>query len=226
MKDFFSLDNPFNRFMTLVFDIALLSILFAVCSLPVVTFGASAAALYSVMLRRARNEEGAILKGFFQAFRENFRQGTIAGLIFIAVNLLMFLDYRLISVIKNVTLAAVSAAAIMMVVLMTAGVFAYVFPLIARYENSLRAAFNNAWRLAVINLPKTIALVVLNNLPLLFLVLRTDIFVPFIKLWCFILAGTAAYINSKILRGIFDKLFPDETAGDESGKGYEGWRNC
>ena len=221
MKDFFSLDNPFNRFMTLVFDIALLSILFAVCSLPVVTFGASAAALYSVMLRRVRNEEGAILKGFFQAFRENFRQGTIAGLIFIAVNLLMFLDYRLISVIKNVTLAAVSAAAIMMVVLMTAGVFAYVFPLIARYENSLRAAFNNAWRLAVINLPKTIVLVVLNNLPLLFLVLRTDIFVPFIMLWCFILAGTAAYINSKILRGIFDKLFPDETAGDESGKGDE-----
>ncbi len=221
MKDFFSLDNPFNRFMTLVFDIALLSILFAVCSLPVVTFGASAAALYSVMLRRVRNEEGAILKGFFQAFRENFRQGTIAGLIFIAINLLMFLDYRLISVIQNVTLAAVSAAAIMMVVLMTAGVFAYVFPLIARYENSLRAAFNNAWRLAVINLPKTIVLVVLNNLPLLFLVLRTDIFVPFIMLWCFILAGTAAYINSKILRGIFDKLFPDETAGDESGKGDE-----
>ncbi|MEE3377065.1 MAG: DUF624 domain-containing protein [Lachnospiraceae bacterium] len=221
MKDFFSLDNPFNRFMTLVFDIALLSILFTVCSLPVVTFGASAAALYSVMLRRVRNEEGAILKGFFQAFRENFRQGTIAGLIFIAINLLMFLDYRLISVIQNVTLAAVSAAAIMMVVLMTAGVFAYVFPLIARYENSLRAAFNNAWRLAVINLPKTIVLVVLNNLPLLFLILRTDIFVPFIMLWCFILAGTAAYINSKILRGIFDKLFPDETAGDESGKGDE-----
>ena len=164
MKDFFSLDNPFNRFMTLVFDIALLSILFTVCSLPVVTFGASAAALYSVMLRRVRNEEGAILKGFFQAFRENFRQGTIAGLIFIAVNLLMFLDYRLISVIQNVTLAAVSAAAIMMVVLMTAGVFAYVFPLIARYENSLRAAFNNAWRLAVINLPKTIVLVVLNKI--------------------------------------------------------------
>lgn len=221
MKDFFSLDNPFNRFMTLVFDIALLSILFAVCSLPVVTFGASAAALYSVMLRRVRNEEGAILKGFFQAFRENFRQGTIAGLIFIAINLLMFLDYRLISVIQNVTLAAVSAAAIMMVVLMTAGVFAYVFPLIARYENSFGAAFNNAWRLAVINLPKTIVLVVLNNLPLLFLILRTDIFVPFIMLWCFILAGTAAYINSKILRGIFDKLFPDETAGDESGKGDE-----
>ena len=221
MKDFFSLDNPFNRFMTLVFDIALLSILFTVCSLPVVTFGASAAALYSVMLRRVRNEEGAILKGFFQAFRENFRQGTIAGLIFIAINLLMFLDYRLISVIQNVTLAAVSAAAIMMVVLMTAGVFAYVFPLIARYENSLRAAFNNAWRLAVINLPKTIVLVVLNNLPLLFLILRTDIFVPFIMLWCFILAGTAAYINSKILRGIFDRLFPDETAGDESGKGDE-----
>ncbi len=221
MKDFFSLDNPVSRFMTLVFDIALLSILFAVCSLPVVTFGASAAALYSVMLRRVRNEEGAILKGFFQAFRENFRQGTIAGLIFIAINLLMFLDYRLISVIQNVTLAAVSAAAIMMVVLMTAGVFAYVFPLIARYENSLRAAFNNAWRLAVINLPKTIVLVVLNNLPILFLVLRTDIFVPFIMLWCFILAGTAAYINSKILRGIFDKLFPDETAGDESGKGDE-----
>jgi hypothetical protein len=62
---------------------------------------------------------------------------------------------------------------------------------------------------------------VLNNLPILFLVLRTDIFVPFIMLWCFILAGTAAYINSKILRGIFDKLFPDETAGDESGKGDE-----
>lgn len=211
MKDFFSLDNPFSRFMTLVFDLAVLSMLFVVCSLPVVTFGASAAALYSVMLRRVRDEEGAIMAGFFKAFKENFKQGTIAGLIFVAINLLMLLDYRMIGVIENGTLAAVVTVCIIMVVLAAAGVFAYVFPLIARFENSLKITFNNAWRLAVINLPKTVLMIILNNLPLLFFLFRTDIFLPFLVLWSFILAGTMAYLNSKMLRKIFDKLLPEET---------------
>ncbi len=218
MNTLFDPENPIGRFLTLVFDLAVLSVLFIVCSLPVVTFGASAAALYSVMLRRVRDEEGAIIAGFFRAFKENFKQGTAAGLIFIAVNLLLWLSYRSVGVLGNGTLMAIVTGCIIMMFLAAAGVFAYVFPLIARYENSLKVTFNNAWRLAVVNLPKTVLMVVLNNLPAIVLLFFTYIFMQFMFFWFFVLSGTAAYINAKLLRNIFDKLLPEKPAEEPSGE--------
>ena len=48
-----------------------------VCSLPIITIGASTTALYTVMLKLVKNEEGYIFKGFLHAFKLNFKQSTI-----------------------------------------------------------------------------------------------------------------------------------------------------
>ena len=53
-----------------------LNLLWFVCSLPIITVGASTTALYAVTLKIARNEEGNITTQFFWAFVRDFRQAT------------------------------------------------------------------------------------------------------------------------------------------------------
>lgn len=48
MASIFSQDNPFNDFMSTVGDMAMISIAWTICSIPVVTVGASTAAACEV----------------------------------------------------------------------------------------------------------------------------------------------------------------------------------
>ena len=61
MAKIFDLDNPVWRFMGKVFDMMVLTVLWVVTSLPVVTIGASTTALYYVGMKLARDDEGYIL---------------------------------------------------------------------------------------------------------------------------------------------------------------------
>ena len=73
LRKIFDLDNGFMRGLSRSTDLIVLNVLFLVCSLLVVTFGASLSALYSMTLKMVRNEEDYTVRGFFKAFRENLR---------------------------------------------------------------------------------------------------------------------------------------------------------
>ncbi len=51
-------DNVVMRALSRLCDFMLLNILWVVCSIPLFTIGASTTALYTVMLKIVRNEEG------------------------------------------------------------------------------------------------------------------------------------------------------------------------
>ena len=79
MSRFFSIDNPIDTF----FKIMLLNVLWVICSLPVLTMGASTTALtYACM--KLRKKEGYVTKNFFHSFKENLGQATVLFLIFLA----------------------------------------------------------------------------------------------------------------------------------------------
>ena len=50
-------------------DLMILNILTLICCIPLVTAGAAMTALYTMTMRMARNEEGSIVREYFQAFR-------------------------------------------------------------------------------------------------------------------------------------------------------------
>lgn len=66
-------------------DLLVLSGLWVILSLPVVTIGASTAALYYVTLKLASNEEGYTVRSFFHAFKENLIPGIPLGIGSLAV---------------------------------------------------------------------------------------------------------------------------------------------
>ena len=76
MKNLFNLDNPFVQFLSRVGDLIIVNTLFLLCCVPVVTVGASAAALHKVSQAIILDEDNGTIKTFFRGFRENFRQAT------------------------------------------------------------------------------------------------------------------------------------------------------
>ena len=88
----FDYDNPVWRFIGKFFDIMVLNILWTVCSIPIVTMGASTTAVYYVMLKLVRDEEGPTVKSFFRSWRENFKQATAIWLLLLAAGALIAFD--------------------------------------------------------------------------------------------------------------------------------------
>lgn len=199
---FFNFDNPVMQALTKLADLFILNLLFTLCCIPVVTIGASLTALYTVTLKAAKNEESYIVSNFFRAFKENFKISTLSWLIMLAARIVLFLDFRFsaflpVSYSQVIRVAAVSFS-IIYFLLMT-----YLFPYIARFENTLKNSFKNAFILSIIHLPYTFLFLIIALLSI-----ALTIFINFQIsgfLWFVIGFSGIAYVNSLFFRKIFSK---------------------
>ena len=89
---FFSLENPVWKFIGNLADFFILSCLWYLCSLPVVTAGAAASAVYYVTLKMSRDQEGELVRSFFKSFRQNLKPGCLLGVGYLAAVVLLGLD--------------------------------------------------------------------------------------------------------------------------------------
>ena len=94
MEDFFNLNGGVMGFMSKVADVIVLSLLWFVCSIPIVTMGAATTALYYTAVKVIRRERSYIFRSFFSSFKENFMQGTFLWLLFLAVMSLLGINIR------------------------------------------------------------------------------------------------------------------------------------
>lgn len=206
MKNLFHLDNPFMQFLARVGDMILANFLFLVCSVPIVTLGASLTALHKITQDIVGDKDSGIFKPFFQAFKENFKQATTAWLLLLVFfvgmgcNLLLVLSYL------AGTAAVVCKGLILFLVILILSVAGYLFPLIARYENPLKTHFINAGILAVVKLPRTIVIVFLNILPILIMYLSMQTFFSTFVFWLVIGFGFTSYITSTLLMPVFQEM--------------------
>lgn len=143
-----SLLNPESKIMQIFTKIAYsayLNALWFVCCLPIVTAGASTTALFYVTLKLAKDEEGNLTKSFFRAFKENFKKATIIWLILLALGSALALDGYIFYHMRFENLLWTIGTAIFFVALAAyAIVLMYIFPLLARFENTVKAMFLNS----------------------------------------------------------------------------------
>lgn len=71
----FNPENTFWRWMAGLADILVLSVLWLLCSVPVVTVGAATAALYDACARGMRGGRGDAWRRFFHTFRAELKTG-------------------------------------------------------------------------------------------------------------------------------------------------------
>lgn len=145
MTDLFNVDGPVLQFVNKIVYSVYLNILWFLCCIPVITVGASTTALFYVTLKIAKNEEGNITKAFFHSFRQNFRQGTFIWLILLALGIILGVDGYVLYHMRFENLFWTLCTAVFCVAAIAyAIVLMYIFPLLARFDNTTGAMFKNA----------------------------------------------------------------------------------
>ena len=143
-----NLFNPEGPVMDLINRIVLtvwLNILWVVFSIPIITVGASTTALFTVTLKMAKNEEGSVTSQFFNAFRSNFRFSTKVWGILLAVGVLLAADGYVLYHLRFENAFWTLITAVYFVLLAAYAIeLMYVFPLMAHFENTVRAMLINS----------------------------------------------------------------------------------
>ncbi|HBA69613.1 MAG TPA: hypothetical protein DCZ40_09690 [Lachnospiraceae bacterium] len=191
MAKLFSYDNPVWRFMGRVADVFFLTVLWAACSLPVITAGASTSALYYVSLKMVKNREGYLGKSFFKAFRDNFAQSTVIWLLMLAAGAFLGTDLYFFYHLESTAAVFVFWLLFVFAVLYLL-VAVLVFPLEARLDTKIGKLFFMAFMVSIKNFSWVMLMLVI-----VVCILAAGVFV----FWPVLLvaAGTIAYLHSLIL---------------------------
>ena len=208
----FDPDGPFMTALSKFADLVLVNLMFCVFCLPVFTIGASLAALYTCTLQLVYEEDkdtGLIFRDFWLAFKRNFKQATVLWLICLAI-ILFLAAYYWVTLHLTGTCGKVYQVTFYVLALVFLFGFVYIFPLQARYENTVMNTLRNAWLLSVAALPWTV---------LCILVVAAAVYISFIMnpnavdlftyLWAVCGFSLVAYLQSFFLRKAFEKLSPE-----------------
>jgi len=158
LERIFDPQNAFFRPLGKLVDIVCLSVLWLVCSLPVVTLGPATAALYDSAARCVRGGANAPYGRFFETFRENWKTGGLAGLIVAALAAVLVLLYGAVYRRASVGERGVWYAlyfAFWVAAVVAAGAAGYLLPVLSRFEFRLGGLLSNCGKLAMAHLPST-----------------------------------------------------------------------
>ena len=212
MGNLFHIDSPAMKKLARLWDLIILNLLWTICSVPLVTAGAATAAMYRVIFRHLEEGETSVVKPYFQAFKENFRQSTLLWLMIAVLGgVLCFDGLFLLSNQGSITLLTIPLA--LLALLLAIG-NAYGFAILARYRTTIRAAMRNAYLLMFLELIPSLLLVVVNTLPWVCFFLLPDIFLRTAFFWLLLGSTLPAYLNGKLLLYIFKKHQAEEQSED------------
>lgn len=197
---------PFFRAMSHLGDCVALSVLWLVCSLPVITLGASTTAAFSIAGKLAAKEDYSLWRGFFRSFRRDFAIATRAWLPLALVALVIVGDYQIgLANPGNLGGFLIAAAAAMCVVWLCA--FGGCFALLGRFQYGRAAdALKDGLTLCIAN-PKAalVWLAVLLFMPALYLLVPPLFY--YLRLpWLFVGGGAAIVVFSYAIRPAFTRL--------------------
>lgn len=201
MQALFSPDSKFMLAMSRICDLLILNILFLLSCVPVFTIGAASTALYAVCFRFGTEREEGIVKSYFRAFRDNFRQSTALWLILLLCggtacwNTLFF--YQMSGLIHSIFLLFAVLFALVLLI------GAYIFPLLSQFDNDSRSSLKNALILSIGYLPRSIVMAVINVFPFALLLWNLYLFFQTGFIWISIYFSAAAYLNSQLLKKVF-----------------------
>ena len=184
----------------------------SVSCIPVVTIGPSIAAMFYVTLKMVRNEESYIVRGFFKSFKQNLKQGIVINLIMLAAALLLYFD---ISICRSTpgTIGKVLMVLFMMILVVYLMIFLYIYPVLAKFYNTIKNTFTNAFLMSIRHLPYTALMILVTAAPVLvFFIPSAQVQSMVILLLVLIGFSGIAYINSHFFVKIFDKYIPEETS--------------
>lgn len=210
MSSIFDYDGVLMQTLSKLFDLVVVGILWIIGCIPIITLGASTTAMYSVLMKIVRGESYGVLKAFWKSFKGNFKQATIIWLIFLAIFLVLALDFYLSLWLVNATLKAVLFIFFIFLTVVALCMFLYVFPLQACFYNTIRQTLQNAFFFSLGNMFRTILMVVFDAALIVICIV-----VPQLSIFMGVIV---ALVNTLLIRKPFSKYMdanPEEAETEE-----------
>ena len=202
-------DSALMITMSQITDCIFLSLFWIVGCIPVVTAGASFAAMYDATFRGLRKGDKHSWSRFLHVYKENWKDGILPTLIVaggFALDLYLMIQVWNGAVAGSISWAVFAAAALVGALVL--GTFSILLPMLSRFRNSLGGMLKNTVLLALANAPSTLALGIVNAVSI-FLCVRY-IF-PL-----FFLPSLAALIGSLFIEPMFKPYMPEEEPVEEA----------
>jgi len=247
MNNLFSADNKFFTFMSKLFDTVVLNTIWlllclplpvltivwtaqtenfyllfltAIALLPVVP---ATTALYYALMKSVRRERSYAIKEYFRSFARNFKQGALFSLFAVLLIVILSVDFEYTwgLVAEQKSSGNVYLGIFIGITFVFCGMYAYICPILSRFEMKTIAIFKTAFAMAARHFLTTILLLVLAVAVLLGCYIITPAM--------FILPAAATLLASFLIEKVFKRYMPEKEepefneAGEEIGRERDEW---
>lgn len=157
-------DNPLMITLSQITDCVFLSLFWVLGCFPLVTLGASWAALYDAAYRCFRQGDKHSWGRFFHSFRRNLKPGIVPGLLMLSA--FAGGGWGLIRVWNGCAAGSFSWAFFCLAILLAVaalGMFSLMFAVLSRFENPLPQLLKNTLLLSLAHFPRTLLLGLLTG---------------------------------------------------------------
>ena len=202
-------DNPIWSFCTRICDLFLISVLVTVCSIPIFTIGASFTAGYRDMAKITEDAQSSTVKGFFSAFKENFKKATLLWLILLAAIVVVAGDIYFFTTLTQSGAVFALRCLFYLLAILLLFLFLWTFPLTATFENTLTGTLKNALLMSIHHLPWSVLLILILVAPWLLLLVVPLSFLTIIIVFMVLFGfGIQLLLSAYIFRRVFRHYIP------------------
>lgn len=199
MGNLFNMDGGLMSGLGKIFDLCLISIIWAICCIPIFTAGAATTALYYTVVKVIRRERGYLVKEYFKSFRLNFKAGTIIWLMILILSVVFFVNINFSQQLGgNTGYILLSIYRGMCFILLSVSVF--LFPNLSRFVMSKRQLIKTSFLMSIKHLPTTILVDIL--------VAATALIIYIMPIAILFLPAVTCLISSLLIERVLKKYMP------------------
>ena len=201
--NFFNPDNWLWRGFGRLADFFLLSALWILCSIPVVTIGAASIALYDTVAHCFRYNEGGMVSRFFRTFKRELVRGILLTVVWAGAGYLLNVSYQIMTQLGDgSTFWTILSLVYFVILTIPVGMACWAIGLQSRFTYGFGQLHKNAAMFALGYFPRTIAIV------LIFVVFYNVLINIFILVM--FLPALMVNLQSMFMEPVFRKYMPAE----------------
>lgn len=208
MNNLFSMDNGVFNFLGKMWDIIIISIIWALLCIPIITIGPATTALYYTVVKVIRRERGYLLREFFRSFKMNFLSGMILGVTLTVFYYILYIDMNFAKTIKDANMRFIMLGVFTAFSFIVLCSTIYVFPILSRFTMGRLQILKTALLMSVKHLPTTILMLIIVGFFALAIWIQ--------PIFIFISSGICLFLCSLPLERVFKKYIPKTDNEEES----------
>ena len=201
--NFFNPDNWLWRGFGRLADFFILSVLWMVCSIPLVTIGAASIALYDTVAHCFRYNEGSMMGRFFRTFKKELVRGILLTVLWAAVGWLFNVSYQIVGQLgAESSFWSIFSLVYFVLLMIPVGIAIWAIGLESRFAYTFGQLHKNAVMFTLGYFPRTLGVV------LIFMVFYNVLRIfPFMVMF---LPATMVNFQSMVMEPVFRKFMPEE----------------